>query len=118
MGIPLKFGRVSSCLLSFGCSSSKRVTRIVNNSIQIILKTQHTLPPHRLLQVVAWPAKFRETKFRETVREIFSLRFAEFLNYFREILRNEIYENFAKFRESDLTSYMPVQEQILSPFTA
>jgi hypothetical protein len=28
--------------------------------------------------------------------------FAKFSNYFRENSRNEIYENFAKFRESDL----------------
>jgi hypothetical protein len=47
---------------------------------------------------LAWPAKFRET-----FREIFISHFAKFLNYFREISRYEIYENFAKFRESDFT---------------
>ncbi len=52
---------------------------------------------------LAWPAKFRETKFRETFREIFISHFAKFSNYFREILWNKIYESFAKFRESDRT---------------
>jgi hypothetical protein len=51
------------------------------------------------IQPLGWPAKFREMKFRE----IFISHFAKFSNDFREILRNKIYENFAKFRESDLT---------------
>jgi hypothetical protein len=34
---------------------------------------------------IAWPAKFRETKFCETFHEIFISHFAKFLNYFREI---------------------------------
>jgi hypothetical protein len=49
--------------------------------------------------VVTWPAKFRETQFRETFREIFISHFAKFSNYFREISRNEITKisrNFAK----------------------
>ncbi len=45
---------------------------------------------------VGWPAKFRETKFREMFSEIFISHFAKFSNDFREISRNEIYENFAK----------------------
>jgi hypothetical protein len=52
---------------------------------------------------LGWPAKFRETKFLEMFREIFITHFAKFSNDFREISRNEIYEYFAKFRESDLT---------------
>jgi hypothetical protein len=35
--------------------------------------------------------------------EIFISYFAKFYNDFREISRNKIYENFAKFCESDLT---------------
>jgi hypothetical protein len=52
---------------------------------------------------VGWPAKFRETKFREMFREIFISHFAKFSNDFREISRTKIYENFTKFRESDPT---------------
>jgi hypothetical protein len=52
---------------------------------------------------VAWPAKFRETKFRETFREIFISHFVKFLNYFREISRNFAKRNLRKFRESDFT---------------
>ncbi len=52
---------------------------------------------------LGWPAKFRETKFREMFREIFISHFAKFSNDFREISRNKIYENFAKFHKSDLT---------------
>ncbi len=52
--------------------------------------------PRPVEPYLTWPAKFRETKFRETFREIFISHYAKFLNYFREISRNEIYENFAK----------------------
>jgi hypothetical protein len=52
---------------------------------------------------LGWPAKFRETKFREMFREIFISHFAKFSNDFREISQNKIYENITKFRESDLT---------------
>jgi hypothetical protein len=66
---------------------------------------------------VGWPAKFRETKFREMFREIFISHFAKFYNDFREILRNFAKQNIWKFREfSRKWSYKTVQKQILSPF--
>ncbi len=50
---------------------------------------------------LGWPAKFRKMKFRETkfrkmFREIFIAQFAKLSSDFREISRNELYENFAK----------------------
>ncbi len=52
---------------------------------------------------LGWPAKFRETKFREMFREmfreIFISHFAKFSNDFREISRNFTKQNIWKFRE-------------------
>ncbi len=64
-----------------------------------------------------WPAKFRETKFRETFREIFISHFAKFLNYFREISRNFAKLNLRKFREiSRKWFFKTVQKRSLFTF--
>ncbi len=61
---------------------------------------------------VGWPAKFRETKFREMFREIFISHFAKFNDS-----RNFAKQNIWKFREiSRNWSYKTVQKQLLSPF--
>jgi hypothetical protein len=64
-------------------------------------------------RLLGWPAKFRETKFRE----IFISHFAKFYNDFREISRNFTKQNIWKFSEIlQKWSYKTVQKQILSPF--
>jgi hypothetical protein len=94
----LKAGPVVSCLCRIGCAKF-HITRGMGRKSPAV-NPSWLFSPHKKFKIptshVWWPAKFRETKFCEMFREIFISHFAKFSNDFREISRNEIYENFAK----------------------